>query len=429
MHNTIRGVAALILLTSSYSRVLEYGRASDSPLREANSRIERLRKADATVLVLDRQGRPVPNVRVKVEQVRHAFLFGCAAISLLKHADPAIEQEYQKRFGDLFNYATLLTYWHDTDPEPGRRDLALLDRQVDHLNAMGITVKGHPLILAGAFPKWAPADPDEVRRLSEQRIREMAARYKGRIHVWDVVGDATTASGAKNGLGAWARKAGPARFTADALTWARQANPAATLMYNDYMLDAGYTKLVQDVIALGAPLDVLGLEAHMVGSEWPLEKLWSTAETFAGLKIPLHFSEITVLSDDPSADHGKAWPTTPEGEKRQAEYVEQMYIILFSHPAVQGIAWWNLADGDWDRIPGGLLRSDLTPKPAYERLKALIKSRWWTRVELKMDSKGACGFRGFTGRYRATIERSLGQKTAEFDIVHGKPNRVVMRMK
>jgi GH35 family endo-1,4-beta-xylanase len=429
MYTMIRALPVLVLLTTHPGGAQSRGEVPFDPLRDAETRIERLRKADATVVVLDRRGKPVSSARVRIEQVRHSFLFGCAALSLLKHADAGREQEYQKRFGDLFNFATLLTYWHDTDPEPGRRYFTLLDKQVDRLNAMGITVKGHPLILAGAFPKWAPADPDEVRRLTEQRILELVARYRGRIQVWDVVGDATTASGANNGLGAWARKAGPAQFTADALTWARQANPTATLLYNDYKLDGDFTKLVTDVLALGAPLDVLGLEAHMVGSEWPLEKVWSTAETFAALKKPLHFSEITVLSDDQKADHGKTWPTTTEGEQRQADYVEKMYTVLFSHPALQGIAWWNLVDGDWDRIPGGLLRSDLTPKPAYERLKSLIRDRWWTRAEISTNANGVATFRGFMGHYHVIVEQGPGSTSMDFDVVRAKPNRIVVRMK
>lgn len=399
----------------------------DRILRDANARIERIRKADATVVVLDRRGRPVSNARVKIEQTRHAFLFGCAAITLCKHADAAREKEYRKRFGDLFNFATVLTYWHDTDPEPGRRNLDLLDRQVAALNAMGITVKGHPLILAGAFPKWAPADPDAVRRLTEVRIREMVARYRGKIQVWDVVGDATTAEGTRNGLGAWARKAGPARFTAAALGWARAANPKATLLYNDYKLDGDYTKLVRELAALSAPLDVLGLEAHMIGSEWPLEKIWSTAETFAALGKPLHFSEITVLSDDPRADHAKSWPTTPEGEQRQADYVEKLYTLLFSHPSVRGIAWWNFVDGDWDRNPGGLLRADLSPKPAYNRLLKLIRDRWWTRADVTSDRRGNAPFRGFLGQYRVTAEAEDRTVTGDLEVATGKPNQLVLR--
>jgi endo-1,4-beta-xylanase len=146
------------------------------------------------------------------------------------------------------------------------------------------------------------------------------------------------------------------------------------------------------------------------------------------LNRPLHFSEITVLSDDPEADHSKAWPTTPEGEQRQAEYVEKLYTLLFSHPAVQAIAWWNFVDGDWDRNPGGLLRADLTPKPAYERLQKLIKERWWTQEDLRTDSKGTVKLRGFRGRYRIRVRTSQGEATQEADVRQGRKNQFKVQL-
>lgn len=166
----------------------------------------------------------------------------------------------------------------------------------------------------------------------------------------------------------------------------------------------------------------------MIGSEWPLQKVWDTAETFARLKRPLHFSEVTVLSDDPRADHSRAWPTTPEGEQRQADYVEKFYTLLFSHPAVEGIGWWNFVDGDWDRNPGGLLRSDLSAKPAYDRLLALIRRKWHTEVMLKTGRDGAAASRGFAGRYHITVR--AGGKTTETDcdVLRSRANRILVRM-
>ena len=399
-------------------------------LRGADARIEHYRKVDAKVVVLDARGRPVRNVRVQWEQTRHAFLFGCAALSLLNHKEAAQEADYQKRFGDLFNFATVLTYWQDTDPAPDRRDLEKLTARVGWLNERHIRVKGHPLILAGAAPGWAPKDPDQVRELNHKRITDLVTGFRDRIEVWDVVGDATTAAGAQNGLGAWARKAGPAQFTADALTWARAANPHATLLYNDYKLDADYTSLIRDVERMKAPLDVLGLEAHMGGgAEWSLEKVWKTAETFRPLGKSLHFSEITVLSDDPKADHSRSWPSTPQGEKRQADYVEKLYTILFSHPSVQGIGWWNFVDGDWDRNPGGLLRADLSPKPAYERLHHLIQEKWHTEATGKTNAAGSVTFRGFAGHYKITVQYAKGSITIERDILRGPANVITVQVK
>ena len=35
------------------------------------------------------------------------------------------------------------------------------------------------------------------------------------------------------------------------------------------------------------------------------------------------------------------WPTTPEGEERQAEEIVRHYRSLVSHPAVQAINYWG----------------------------------------------------------------------------------------
>jgi uncharacterized protein YfaS (alpha-2-macroglobulin family) len=45
-------------------------------LKGASERIEKRRKADATIRLLDSRGRPVRNRQVQVEFVQHAFLFG-----------------------------------------------------------------------------------------------------------------------------------------------------------------------------------------------------------------------------------------------------------------------------------------------------------------------------------------------------------------
>src|SRR2546430_8011767 len=120
----------LFALNLSGSAAPRDATAADSPLVGAEGRIDRIRKADVTILVVDRNGKPIPNVQVKIEQIRHDFLFGCAALSLLHHPDTGREETYQRRFGDLFNFATVLTYWHDTEPEQGMPNLDRLSAQV-----------------------------------------------------------------------------------------------------------------------------------------------------------------------------------------------------------------------------------------------------------------------------------------------------------
>jgi len=86
---------------------------------------------------------------------------------------------------------------------------------------------------------------------------------------------------------------------------------------------------------------------------------------------------------------------------RQDWQAVELYRLLFSHPAIEAITWWDLSDlNSWMGAPAGVLRKDMSPKPAYNKLKNLIKKEWWTGpLELKTDKSGSVGFRAFLGEY------------------------------
>jgi hypothetical protein len=98
------------------------------------------------------------------------------------------------------------------------------------------------------------------------------------------------------------------------------------------------------------------------------------------------------------------WPTTPEGEERQARELVEIYELLFSHPSVEAITNWDAKDGKWLGAPSGLLRKDNSPKPAYHALMAKIKGEWWTNETLKTDGAGELVFEGFRGDYEASVK-------------------------
>jgi hypothetical protein len=164
----------------------------------------------------------------------------------------------------------------------------------------------------------------------------------------------------------------------------------------------------------------------MHAGEWPIERVWEVCQTYSKFGKPIHFTEVTVLSGEQVDARPQPWPSTPEGEARQADYVEKLYTLLFSHPTVQAITWWDFMDGAWKKAPAGLVRADLTPKPAYDRLMKLIKGKWWTKASLISDGKGRASTRGFLGQYRVTVATPKGQKTQEFEL---KPGRNVWTIK
>ena len=93
------------------------------------------------------------------------------------------------------------------------------------------------------------------------------------------------------------------------------------------------------------------------------------------------------------------WPTTPEGEARQAREWEEMYRILFDHPRVEAVTGWDFADGAWLGAPSGIVARDNRKKPVYHALERLIHGEWETHGEVITDESGCAKIEGFKGDY------------------------------
>jgi GH35 family endo-1,4-beta-xylanase len=399
------------------------GRAAAAPsdaelLAGADGRIEKHRKSDAAITVVDRAGKPLSNAKVDVEQTRHAFLFGCNIFLWGSLPDETTEQAYRRRFTELLNYATLPFYWSGYEPERGKPSHEPIEKIARWCRQQGIRTKGHPLAWNCSDAPWFPSDPDGLYRLQLGRIEDCVKRFTGLIDRWDVVNEATEfervafLQKAPKHSAMW-KKVGQVEFVRQCLMQARQANPKATLLVNDYYTGPAFERLLEQVVdPCGKPLySAIGIQSHMVGHVWPAKETWRVCQQFSRFGVPLHFTETTIISGDRMAKKQGGWPSTPEGEARQAREVADFYTLLFSHPAVEAITWWDLSDWhSWLNGPAGLIRSDMTPKPAYEELKRLIKGKWWTRTQLRTGVNGTVAFRGFLGDYRVTVR--LGGKPA-----------------
>lgn len=100
-----------------------------------------------------------------------------------------------------------------------------------------------------------------------------------------------------------------------------------------------------------------------------------------------------------------SWPSTAEGEARQADEIERHYRSLVSHPAVEAITYWGFSDrGMWLGAPGGLVRADGSPKPAYEALRRIIAEEWWVSpATVRTDGEGRVRVSGFRGEYAVSV--------------------------
>ena len=388
-----------------------------------DARIQEHRTAEVALTVEGPDGEPLAAQAVTIRQVRHKFLFGSNAFRVEGLREPAMERAYRKRFSDLLNFATLPFYWGSYEPQQGKTSKDRLTKMAQWCRSEGIRTKGHPLCWHTVVPPWLQGkEPAEAEALQWARIERDAKDFAGLVDTWDVVNEAVVMPGFNkpNPISRLCKSVGQVELIKRAFDHARKANPTATLLLNDFDVSPRYQKLLRECLDAGVPIDVIGIQSHMHAQYWGPQKAWEVCERFAKLGKPLHFTELTILSGKDKTDqdwmgHHPGWDSTPEGEKLQAERVAELYTVLFSHPSVEAITWWDFSDeGAWQGAPAGLVRKDMSPKPAYDALMKLVKGAWWTReVKQTTDEKGRVTFRGFLGDY--TVEAPAGKGAFALD--------------
>jgi endo-1,4-beta-xylanase len=398
-----------------------------TPTDPASPVAHRRGEADVTVLGVD--GEPLANTEVVIEQTGHAFAFGCIGFDLIDHANgTADERHLAADWLGLFNLAVLPFYWGLFEPERGRPDTARLQQAARWFGERGVRVKGHPLVWHTVKAAWLDQVPtDEVERLVRERVRREVRDFTGLIDEWDAINEVVIMpdfvnepDGVPNAVSRLARELGRVEMVRLAVDEARASDPGVRLLLNDFDLTVDYERLIEQVLEAGVRLDAIGVQTHM-HQGFRGAQLLELADRFGRFGLPVHFTETTILSGDlMPADIVDLndyvvdeWPSTPEGEARQARELEQHYRMLVGHPNVASITYWGITDrGAWLGAPVGLVRADGRRKPGYDALKKLIKGEWWVApTAVRTDEAGRVRVAGFAGDYRVTARDARGTFT------------------
>ena len=386
--------------------------------------IRRNRTANVTV-TLSHQGLPVAHQAIMLEQKKHKFLFGSnwgeSTLALVNGELSGREKEMaelrNERFLWLFNQATLPFYWAPFEPQRGQpqtqRILNAARWYVDH----NCVIKGHPLCWHTLAPDWLlTMDNREILRAQLDRIQRDVSDFIGLIDQWDVVNEAVimpTFDRYDNGITRLCRELGRIELIRTMFEATRAINPEATLLLNDFDVSPAYEILIEGCLAVGVQIDVIGIQMHMHQGYWGPERTQSVIKRFERFNLPIHFTENTIVSGhlmppeiiDLNDYQVRKWPSTPDGEQRQAQEVVLHYKTLLAHPVVQAITWWDLSDGGWLNAPAGLLRQDHSRKPAFDELSKLIRGEWWlSPTRIITDASGKFVFNGFLGEYELSLD-------------------------
>lgn len=421
-------------------KILQSFLQNEDRLEERNrTGIENYRKGDFK-LVFDSQPFPYHG-RVKIEQKKHAFLFGSTAFMLGCFETPEKEPIYKEAFANVFNQAVVPLYWSDLEPREGTLRFSEnseyvyrrppVDTCLAFCQEYGIEPKGHCLTWNWFLPDWlAKYSTEDRKRLLEKRFSEIAKAYADKMPSFDIVNEA--ASNYRFGektlfkdYDEYGLRLGEKYFPNNR----KILNETNEAIWRDYRTEGKYMAFrmqLSDFIRRGLPFDEIGLQYHIFSTteEMENENLRDTylnvdsmieiLDIFDDYGYPMHISEITIPGSGKIA----------ENEEVQAYLVKQLYKTWFATRNMKSIVWWNLVDGyaayaplgsqeGENRCGGGLLRFDMSKKPAYEVLDELINKEWNTSLETSIDDNGEIAFRGFYGEYEITV----GDKTytVQFD--------------
>lgn len=397
-------------------------------MNNINPEIRKNRMANGTVTVLKPDGAPLANQEVTVSQVRHKFLFGTAAFDLVPLASfegkkKEQAEQWVENFLALCNAATLPFYWARFEPTRGKPMTQEVQNAARWCIEHRLVTKGHPLCWHTLTAPWLlEMSNQDILQAQRARIQRDVADFRGLIDMWDVINEGVIMpvfDKYDNGITRLCKEMGRINTIKAMFETARATNPSATLLLNDFDVSDAYDILVEGCLEAGIQIDVLGIQSHMHQGYWGVEKTLKVLSHFERFHLPIHFTETTLVSGHLMPPEiidlndyqvtAEEWPTTPEGEERQAEEAVLHYKTLFAHPLVEGITWWDLSDGRWLNAPGGLLRKDGSTKPAYDELLKLIKGEWWTgSTRLMTDEHGKIHFSGFLGDYELTYAGKQG---------------------
>ena len=226
------------------------------------------------------------------------------------------------------------------------------DRIAAFARAHGMGLLGHTLV-------WYAQAPEAFAQLDESRIKfsdayrnyilAVAGRYRGQVVGWDVVNEAVAEDGDGWRDSLWAQRLGAFEHIALAYRTAREADPHATLLLNDYNLEyypkkrATFLKLAERLLASGAPLTGLGTQMHVAADIAP-GQITAMIRDLASLGLPVHVSELDVSL---SRAENK-FLSRSDLQRRQAAVYAEAAEAFMTLPQRQRFAFtlWGLRDRD-----------------------------------------------------------------------------------
>ena len=300
--------------------------------------------------------------------------------------------------------------WERIHPEPGKYNFRFADRIVEMGLEYDDYLAGHVLVWHQQTPDWVFHDSegnlttrDTLLMRMKEHIFTVVGRYKGKVNSWDVVNEAIDDRGELR-KSLWYQIIGE-DYIDKAFIYAREADPGATLIYNDYSLANpakrdGVVRMVRELQSRGIPIDGIGLQAHYGLTSPSIQDIEASILAFSEVGMRVMFTELDVtVLPDPSSRGGADISRRVEYQSRLNPYTEGLpdsvqvaladrYRDLFTlfkaqHEHIDRVTFWGVHDGlSWKNfhpVRGRtnyplLFDREAKPKLAYDAVLQVAQS-------------------------------------------------------
>jgi len=404
--------------------------AESLELGKALQDIEKYRKGNATLRLVDENGRPMEGVDVAVSQITHDFFFGAALDGFLDL------RAYELLREAGINYGLLGFYWYNTECPLGQyihlNQYPLTD--VELLKNMGFRMGTQALILLEPGPMaWDTGlvnlSFEQLRTKIYEHVYKLVSTYSDYIDYWTIVGDPHVEI---NSLGFTREQV--VDLVKTGVGAVRSGDPTSQILviigdpcgYNTaYYYDGNDDKYTVDPYTFFSRLGEYGIDHDGIAVYVEYGSLYEFPSGFSisgAEQIPLPFRDLASVSRILDWYHTLSepihvqvhvpgnfksnlgyWHRRSWDEELQAEWIEKFYTIAFSKPLMREITYWSARDSDYMKANRGLLDVHYIPRESFYALRRLITENWTTRLHTKTDANGQLEFRGFAGDYNITV--------------------------
>jgi len=237
---------------------------------------------------------------------------------------------------------------------PGDDDYVPADTIANFASANKLVLRGHNLLWYHRTPEWYfdLTDRQEQERAVVDHIQQLAGRYRGKIHSWDVVNEPIEPkNGRPDGLRTevFLETLGP-EYLDLAYHTARDADPNARLVVNEYdvELDApeqearriALLHLLEGMRRSGTPVDAVGIQAHLTAAGGPplsAPILRRFLADIASLGLTIQITELDVTDENAPAD-------VTVRDSLVADTYRRFLDVALDEPAVKMVVTWGLSD-------------------------------------------------------------------------------------